>query len=135
MWSIIKRILLHPYKLSTFFWKSKTPFGKLRSLYNFIKFFGCLLQMEIFTRHPNGPIIYLIISTGVVTYFLLFYTTYFYIYNGDFFKCIRCYCMFGLLTSVSFYFFISIRKIIMLYSLYQNVTFFCAAEIPITHSL
>lgn len=102
--SFIKRIVSWPYEFiqyPTSTWNAKTPLGKRNSLYNFVKWWGTILQMEMFTGRPNGPIIFMIAFSALISYSLLIYTTYFYINAGEFSKCIPCYSMLGYTLSVS----------------------------------
>lgn len=97
MW-FIKGVITFPYKLVQYricAWKAKTPLEKWKTFYNFIKSFGELLQLEFYTRRPNGPIFYFIAFNGIICYTLLIYTTYFHLNAGEFSKCFQCYSTVG----------------------------------------
>lgn len=77
------------------------PLEKWQAFYNHVKFFGVLLQFEIFTKRPNGPLPYSYCAVSFFTSILTLYTIGFYMNIGQIMSAIPCFCITGIVISVS----------------------------------
>lgn len=97
IWSFVK----NPLKGVKSSWQKLNPYEKWQALYKFLRFFCQLMQFELLTKRPNGPVAY---SIGVVcfcSFGLFFYTTWYYMHIEAFTEVIPVYCIFGLMIAVS----------------------------------
>lgn len=82
-------------------WTEKTPKQKWATMQNLIKRSGYIIHIRIFDTRQNGPIAYIPLISGFAYYTSVVYTVYYYSNIGRFREGLTCFCMFGVLTSVS----------------------------------
>lgn len=82
-------------------WNVATPYQKWKLLYRVGLFMEDFVQFRVFSKKPTGLIGYVPVVTCVLHYTLLVYTAYYYIRRGNGAGCLPCFCVFGIITSVS----------------------------------
>lgn len=82
-------------------WEAKTPKGKWQMIYDFGSFGSELSQINLFSTLKFGWLGYLTGAMIVLYYCMVCFTVYFYIAEGHFQICMKSFCVFGAITTVS----------------------------------
>lgn len=90
-----------PLKSLKSVWEAKTPKGKWQMIYDFGSFGSELSQTNLFSTLKFGWLGYLTGAIIGLYYCMLCFTVYFYIAEGHFQSCMKSFCVFGLITTVS----------------------------------
>lgn len=82
-------------------WKKKSPYKRWRLFYGFAEYLDGFIQIGVFRSNGTGPRGYAIGILAVIYLYLLGYTVYFNIKNGQPEACLTSFCVFGVTLSVS----------------------------------
>lgn len=84
-------------------WQSQTPKQQLDIFYNLGNKISILLQIHIFSDLHIGFKGWLVGVHGLLYFISFLYTIYFNLVSGRGLDCLLCFCMFGVMTTVSTY--------------------------------
>lgn len=82
-------------------WQKKSPYKRWRLFYGFSEYLDGFIQIGVFRSNGTGPRGYAVGIMAVIYIYLLGYTIYFNIKNGQPEKCLPSFCVFGVAFSVS----------------------------------
>lgn len=82
-------------------WTAANPYQRHRLCYKFAVLMEDVIQVRVFTERPTGILGYFPAITFIAHCALLIYTVFYYTSSGNFFGFLPCFCVFGLMASVS----------------------------------
>lgn len=82
-------------------WNKRTPKAKWQMIHDIGSFTAKIIQVNLYTHQKLGPLAFTLGAVCFNYYVVVLYTVYFYHKNNQFKDCLPCFCLMGVITTVS----------------------------------